>query len=105
MEVVKQQRRAGSMPRQQHVHSKLIDALGGNTKVAAELGRDHTTVSRWRVNGITPRAWPSVARLAAAAGIKITAEQLEATSPPFGRGGTSRNRMPMDGRRVPPINL
>ena len=80
------------MPRQQHVHSKLIDALGGNTKVGAALGRSDSAVSRWRVNGITPWAWPAVARLAAAAGIKITTEQLEATSPPFGRGGTSRNR-------------
>jgi hypothetical protein len=85
----------------QHIHAQLIDALGGNAKVGAALGRHNSTVSRWRVNGITPRAWPAVVRLAGAAGIRITVEQIEATSPPFGIGGHAAPLVPPLGRPPP----
>jgi hypothetical protein len=82
---------------QSTVHARLIVALGGNVRVGKALGRDHTTVSRWRVNGIPPLLWPAFARLAGRHGIEIFADQIAVTSPRFGRGGRSQRRVPLDG--------
>ena len=50
-------------------HAIIIDALGGPDALAAALGRDRSSVYRWRTQGIPPLRWADVARVAAAAGV------------------------------------
>lgn len=46
----------------------VLDKLGGNTAVAAEIGVDDTTVSTWRRRGIPPGRWPALVELASRKG-------------------------------------
>jgi transcriptional regulator with XRE-family HTH domain len=46
-------------------HRSLLKRLGSNPEIAAALGLDHSTVSRWRTGGIPSRHWVAVARYAA----------------------------------------
>lgn len=47
----------------------VLDKLGGNSAIAAELGVDDTTVSTWRRRGIPPGRWPALVKLASQRGI------------------------------------
>jgi transcriptional regulator with XRE-family HTH domain len=58
-------------------HSRIIDELserlGSQTKLAAKLGLSNTTVSHWRNDdGIPPRHWPALLKLAKRAGYRLT---------------------------------
>lgn len=79
-------------------HDDLITRLGGNAVVGRRLGRDATTVSRWRMNGIPPVAWPAVLRLARMVHIDLTIDELQASSPLYGRTGTSPRRVKRSAR-------
>jgi hypothetical protein len=57
-------------------HANLLQRLGTNTQIGDALGLDHTTISRWRTEGIPPRNWVAVALVAQHAGIEITAEDI-----------------------------
>lgn len=63
-------------------HSRIIDELserlGGQIKLAAKLKLSNTTISHWRNDdGIPPRHWPAVLRLAKRTAYKLTLGQLE----------------------------
>jgi hypothetical protein len=57
-------------------HANLLQRLGTNTQIGDALGLDHTTISRWRTEGIPPRNWVAIALVAQQAGIRITAEDI-----------------------------
>jgi hypothetical protein len=57
-------------------HANLLERLGTNTEIGDALGLDHTTISRWRTEGIPPRNWVAVALVAQREGIEITAEDI-----------------------------
>jgi transcriptional regulator with XRE-family HTH domain len=64
-------------------HSRIIDDLsgrfGGQIRLAARLGLSNTTISHWRNDdGIPPRHWPTLLKLAKRAGYKLTLGQLVA---------------------------
>lgn len=69
-------------------HASLIAALGGGAKIGEGL-RDlpdppkDVTVRAWAArNKIPPEYWPAMIRIAAEAGIEVTAEWLMKTTPP-----------------------
>lgn len=64
-------------------HAEAIAALGGGEEVAKLLGVHRTRPGRWaRGEGIPPRHWPKLQRVARERGIEgITVEGLEAGSP------------------------
>ena len=63
-------------------HDRIIDLFGGNTALAELVGRHHSAVSRWRINGIPPSFWPFVLDLAAARALdEITIDELRAGLP------------------------
>lgn len=74
-------------------HAEIIDRLGGNSAVADRLGRDRTSVSRWRINGIPAVIWPHILRLAQGRHVKLSLDDLANASPKFGKAGTSRLRV------------
>ena len=62
---------------------KIIEALGGRTYVAEQLGIDRSTISRWcqpRPGGtdgeIPRRYWKDIMALARASGIELTLADL-----------------------------
>ena len=60
-------------------HDRIIDLFGGNTVLAGLIGSHHSTVSRWRINGIPPRLWTRIVRLARVyASEEVTIEELTA---------------------------
>jgi hypothetical protein len=58
---------------------QVIHALGGQTVLAEALGAGRSAVGNWISDGIPPRYWPPIARLAAkrADTRHITIEELE----------------------------
>jgi len=57
----------------------IIDALGGDAKLAADLGFQYRSrVANWRHNGIPRSVWPEVLDLAQARGIDLSWETLRA---------------------------
>jgi hypothetical protein len=74
-------------------HAEIIDRLGGNRSVAQRLGRDRTSVSRWRILGIPAVAWPHILKLASTHHIPLSLDDLHDNSPRFGKHGTSRLRV------------
>jgi len=63
-------------------HSRIIDdlskRLGGQVKLAAKLGLSNSTISHWRNDdGIPPRHWPALLRIAERAEYRLTLGQLE----------------------------
>jgi DNA-binding transcriptional regulator YdaS (Cro superfamily) len=63
-------------------HSRIIDELserlGGQVKLAGKLGLSNTTISHWRNDdGIPPRHWPTLLRIAKRAGYRLTLGQLD----------------------------
>lgn len=55
-----------------HPHAKLIEALGGVTKLAAEIGaKQRSLVSNWLLRGISFQYRPSIAALAEKKGVKL----------------------------------
>lgn len=67
-------------PKTPKTHGDLINALGGPSDLARKLDiyRPVPATVHWRTRGIPARYWHSVADLAAAAGIKMTAADLAA---------------------------
>ena len=62
-------------------HHRLIVALGGKTKLARDLGISRVHLNKWHSRGIPASYWHRVMELAAAAGLRVTAEQLRQTKP------------------------
>ena len=60
--------------------SQLIDALGGNSAVAALFRVRHNTVSTWRTRGLPAWSCGRLREAADAAGIKADDELFEARS-------------------------
>lgn len=62
--------------------SRIINALGGTSKVAATLGVTASAVSMWRGTGIPGNRWKALVDHAAAHGIDgITFDALAASKP------------------------
>jgi len=64
-------------------HSRIIDdlsdRLGGQVRLAAKLGMSNTTISHWRNDdGIPPRHWPALLKIAKRAKYRLTLGQLVA---------------------------
>jgi hypothetical protein len=64
-------------------HSRIIDdlsaRLGGQIALAAKLGLSNTTISHWRNDdGIPPRHWHSLLKIAERIGYRLTLGQLVA---------------------------
>ena len=79
----------------QHRHRRLIERLGGYVAVAEALGRHPSTVFRWQTTGIPPSCWPTVERLAKAAGIRgATIQLLGRDSPRYGIKGSQPSQAP-----------
>lgn len=79
-------------------HAEIIDRLGGNGALARRLGRDRTSVSRWRIKGIPAVVWPHILRLANSHHIDLSLDDLCDTSPRFGKHGTSRLKVKRSSR-------
>jgi len=61
----------------------VLDDLGGNGVIAAELGVHDSTVSTWRRRGIPPGRWAAIVDLADRRGCpEITFEALAALPTP-----------------------
>jgi transcriptional regulator with XRE-family HTH domain len=64
-------------------HSRIIDGLalrmGGQIKLAERMGLSNTTISHWRNDdGIPPRHWPALLKLAKRVGYHLTLGHLDA---------------------------
>jgi transcriptional regulator with XRE-family HTH domain len=64
-------------------HSRIIDELserlGSQTRLAERLGLSNTTISHWRNDdGIPPRHWPTLLKLAKRSGYRLTLGALVA---------------------------
>ena len=63
-------------------HSRIIDGLadrmGGQIRLAKHLGLSNTTISHWRNDdGIPPRHWPALLRIAKRLGYHLTLGHLD----------------------------
>jgi hypothetical protein len=77
-------------------HKDILAALGYYREVAARMGVHHSTVSRWKTEGIPPEYWPRVVRMARARKVRgITLEVIEAGSPVWGERGKERQADPV----------
>lgn len=60
-----------------HPHAKIIEALGGVTKVATEIGaKQRSLVSNWLLRGISFQYRPTIAALAKRRRVKLPADFL-----------------------------
>lgn len=64
-------------------HSRIIDGLarriGSHKRLADRLGLSNTTISHWRNDdGIPPRHWPALLRLAKQVGYRLDLGHLDA---------------------------
>jgi hypothetical protein len=60
----------------------LVAATFGTQRALAdEIGVDFTRISHWLTDGIPPRHWPAVLRIARQSGYALTLEDLETGSP------------------------
>ena len=58
-------------------HARIVEALGGSTRVASLLGLKENTVSKWKARGIPAHHWHRVIALSP----DLTPEFLERTKP------------------------
>jgi DNA-binding transcriptional regulator YdaS (Cro superfamily) len=58
-------------------HAKILDGLGGHTRVASLLGMKENTVSKWARRGIPARHWHRIIALEP----ELTPEYLDRTKP------------------------
>ena len=60
-------------------HARIVEALGGSTRVASLLGLKENTVSKWKARGIPAHHWHRVIALDPA----LTPELLDRTKPRY----------------------
>lgn len=65
-------------------HAVIIERLGGVRLLARKLKTHRTSVWRWRSTGIPPSRWSDILRLARAAELDLTLDQIQRTSPLYG---------------------
>lgn len=70
-----------------HPHMHLVGKLGGLAGLADKLDVKLPAVLHWRRRGIPHWRLPEVAKIARAAGIEVTTEDLMALKGPEARGG------------------
>ena len=58
-------------------HARIVEALGGSSRVASLLGLKENTVSKWKARGIPAHHWHRVIALSP----DLTPEYLERTKP------------------------
>ena len=58
-------------------HARIVETLGGSTRVASLLGLKENTVSKWKARGIPAHHWHRVIALSP----DLTPEYLERTKP------------------------
>ena len=77
-------------------HRAILNSLGYYKDIAARLGVHHSTVSRWKSEGIAPEYWPAIFRMARAQRIRgITLEAIEEGSPTWGMLRKDRTTQPV----------
>jgi transcriptional regulator with XRE-family HTH domain len=77
-------------------HRVILDSLGYYRDIAARLGVSHSTVSRWKAEGIAPEYWPAIYRMARAQRrFEITLEAIEEGSPSWGTLRKDRSTQPV----------
>lgn len=54
-----------------HPHAALIDALGGATALAREIGQPANVTGNWRKRGVSWRWRPAVAKIAEEKGVAL----------------------------------
>jgi len=64
-------------------HAALVEALGGPLAVAGICGVNEKTPYKWPIRGIPAAYWPALVRAAAARGLTVTHDELEATAPQY----------------------
>ena len=58
-------------------HARIVETLGGSTRVASLLGLKENTVSKWKARGIPALYWHRVIALSPS----LTPEYLDRTKP------------------------